>query len=129
MNRKDLEQLRALKQELVTLEEKYMLMAKGESLGDTYGDYKMGFKKVKVMYGKSSAKADALSLKIKEKTEKLKEMIASMEDYLDGIEDAEMRDILRLYYVCGLSQEEVATRKGYTRTAITKKLLRYWEIE
>ena len=49
-----------------------------------------------------------------------------MENFLDSVDDAEMRELLRLRYQDGLSQEEVGERMGYSRQAIQKKEERFW---
>lgn len=127
MERKDLEQLRALRQELLTLQEKYLATPKTEAVADTYGDYRTGIKRTKVVSGMSSKRSDSLRHKMEHKEAVLSLRVEEMEDWLDGIEDSEMRDILRLYYVMGLSQEEIGYRKGYSREGITKKLDRFWK--
>jgi predicted DNA-binding protein YlxM (UPF0122 family) len=52
-----------------------------------------------------------------------------LENYLEGIEDSEMRDILRLYFALGLTLEEIGRRKGYSRQAIGKKIDKFLEKE
>lgn len=127
MKKAELEQLRALKQEVDTLESRYISLPKKEEVGDSYGDYRSGYKVIKIVQGHSTKKADDLAFKIRKKTEKLNEKINKMEVYLDTVDDAEMRDILRLYYAVGLTHEEIGEAKGYSREAITKKLDRYWK--
>lgn len=41
--------------------------------------------------------------------------------------DHEMRAILRDYYINGQSQEKIASRLKYSRSAIAMKLQRFWE--
>lgn len=126
MTKKELEQLRALHQEIETLEERYILTPP-EECGDTYGDYSHGFKQIKVLQGLSTARADRIRDRITKKYEQLTAKVDDMEEWLDDVEDSEMRDILRLYYANGLNQEEIARRKGYTRSAIAMKLKKYWD--
>lgn len=127
MKRTELEQLRALKQELDTLESRYINMPKKEEVGDSYGDYRSGYKVIKIVQGHSTKKADDLAVRIRKKTETLNKKVNKMEDYLDTVEDSEMRDILRLYYAVGLTHEAIAELKGYSREGITKKIERYWK--
>lgn len=126
VRRKDMEQLRALNQELVTLNEKYRNMPRSEEAADTYGDYRTGYKKIKVMRGYSTKKSDRLMKMINRKIEQIHRSLAEMEEWLDQVEDSEMRDILRLYYGDGLSLEEIGRRKGYDRSTIGKKLSKFW---
>ena len=116
-----------MKQELDTLESRYITMPKSIEVGDSYSDYRSGYKVIKIMYGQSTKKADELAEKIKIKTIQLQRKIYEMEEQLEAVEDSEMRDILRLYYAVGLTHEAIAEQKGYSREAITKKIGRYWE--
>jgi DNA-directed RNA polymerase specialized sigma24 family protein len=125
MTREKLEQLRNMKQELDTLRRMYACMP-AEEVGDTYGDYTYGKKQIKVIHGYSTEKNKRLAYKIKRKTIALESEVEEMEDYLNSVESPEMRDILRLYYADGLSQEEIGSIKGYSRSAITRKLQNYW---
>lgn len=127
MNRKDMEQLRALRQELNTLNERYLHMPKSEEVADTYGDYRTGRKKRKVVRGYSSKRADNLKDKIDGKTNQLQAMIIELEEFLDSIESSEIRDIFRLYYVEGMTQEQIGDRKGYSRSAIGNKIDTFWD--
>ena len=127
MKRKDLENCRALVQELETLEEKYLKAKPGEDVGDTYGDYRSGYKVTKVMYGKSSKRAGQLQEKIFTKTNKLRNKIYDIEIWLDDIEDSFMRDVIRLYYVCGKTQEEIGRRKHYSQARINQRIEDFWQ--
>lgn len=126
MERKDMEELRALREELDTLETKYLRMPSSERVGDTYGDYRSGRKVIKITYGNSNEKKDKLRERIEKKAEKLEEKISRQEDFLETVEDSSMRDILRLYYADGMSQAEIGQRKGYSRSAIGAKIDRFW---
>ena len=126
MKRKDFEQLRALRQELGTIEEKLARIPKRESVGDTYADYRTGQKKIKVLQGTSSKRHDNLAERYRTTALRLKEKILSAEDELEKIEDPVIRDIFRLYYEDGLTEEEVADRKGYSRSAISTKINDFW---
>lgn len=126
MERKDFEQLRALRQELDTIEEKLARIPKRESVGDTYGDYRTGQKKIKVLQGTSSKRHDNLAERYRTTALRLKEKILTAEDELEKIEDPVIRDIFRLYYEDGLTEEEVADKKGYSRSAISTKINDFW---
>lgn len=126
MKRKDMEELRALREELDTLKTKYLRMPSSEHVGDTYGDYRSGRKVIKVAYGDSSERKDRLRDKIEKKAERIEEKIRQQEEFLEEVEDSTMRDILRLYYAEGMSQAEIGKRKGYSRSAIGAKIDRFW---
>lgn len=127
MRRQNLEECRALVQELNTLEEEYLEAKPGEDVGDTYGDYRSGFKVTKVMYGKSNERAKKLENKIHTKANKLREKIYEIEVWLDGICDPFMRDVIRLYYVCGETQGEIGKRKNYSQQRINQRIEEFWK--
>lgn len=126
MKREDLEQLRALKQELDTLCKTYLHLPPFKEVGDTYGDYKTGRKVVKVIHGTSIARSSKLKEKINIKKRELEKEILDLEDFLEAVPDAEIRDIFRLYYAEGLSQQEIGKAKGYSRQAIGYKIESFW---
>lgn len=121
-----LEQLRALHAEIETISKKYYEMPSEEYVGDTVKNYRSGKGIPYVIRGFSSEKREKLERKLEQKLEILNKNVNELEDYLDGVADPEMRDILRLYYGVGLSHEEIAERKGYSRSAISMKLKRFF---
>lgn len=127
MSRKRLQQIRALRQEIDTLKNKYMVMPVTEEVADTVGDYRMGMKRTVVIRGQSDYRSRQLEEKIMIKSKRLENEVMLLENFLDGIEDSEMRDIIRLYFVEGLTQEEIGRRKGYSRQAIQKKIDKFFE--
>lgn len=126
MKKKDFEQLRQLKQELDTLRTEYAIMPRAEEVGDTYGDYRSGRKVIKTVRGPSTIRSDKLRNRIEKKQAKLEEQIEAMENYLDEIEDPVIRDILRLYYANGLTQEEIGKKKNYSRQRIGQLIDEFW---
>ena len=129
ITRKRLQTIRALRQELDTLEKKYIKIPKIEEVADTVGDYSFGLKRTMVIRGQSDFRSKELEEKILVKQAKLENEALLLENYLEGIEDSEMRDILRLYFILGLTHEEIGERKGYSRQAITKKIDKFFEKE
>ena len=127
MSRKRLETIRSLRQELDTLEKKYIKTPKLEEVADTVGDYSLGIKRTLVIRGKSDYRSKELENKILTKQARLENEALLLENYLENVEDSEMRDILRLYFVLGMTQEEIGARKGYSRQAIGKKIDKFFE--
>lgn len=127
ITRKRMERIRDLKQELDTLEKKYIKIPRLEEVADTVGDYSLGMKKTLIIRGQSDKRSKDLESKIMVKQSKLENEVLLLENFLDSVEDSEMRDILRLYFVFGLTQEEIGVRKGYSRQAIGKKIDKFFE--
>lgn len=127
LKRKDFERLRALKQELDTIEKRISRTPSTELLGDTYGDYRTGYKHTRVLQGYSSERKQKLEAKYEAIAENLGRKIEETEEALADIDDPVIRDIFRLYYQEGLSEEEVAKRKGYSRPRISQMINEFWK--
>lgn len=125
--RKDFERLRALKQELDTIEKRIQRTPNSEQLGDTYGDYRTGHKHIKVIYGQSNERKRKLERRYEAKAEELIAGIEKTEEAMEQIEDPIIRDIFRLYYQEGLSEEAVAEKKGYSRPRISQLINEFWK--
>lgn len=126
MTKKRLENLRALKQELDTLQKRYITMPSCEEVGDTAGDYRTGKKRIIQLQGVSDKRYEELASRITKKSARLVSEIAALEQFLDGVEDGNMRDILRLYYAEGNTLEEVGRIKGYTPSGISIKIKNFF---
>ena len=62
-----------------------------------------------------------------EKQRQIQQEIAFLEDWLDSVEDPELRDILRLQYINGLTQEQIAVELGYSERTIRRRLREFWK--
>lgn len=78
--------------------------------------------------------AEAVSMAMAERSrrtginqDRIQQEIAFLEGFLDQVEDPQTRDILRLYYVNGLTQEQIAEELGYTRETISRKIRDFWQ--
>ena len=129
MNKGDLKQLKKLIAEKNDLEKriKKQKFEPKEEVADTVKDYRTGFGKTVVIRGYGNEEWQKLRDKWFAKLLIISDRIRRMEDYLDSVEDAELRQILRLRYEDGLSQEEVGQIMGYSRQAIQKKEERFWK--
>ncbi|MGN0694151.1 MAG: hypothetical protein ACI4LK_04495 [Lentihominibacter sp.] len=127
IDRKDFERLRALKQELQTIEKRIRRTPNTELLGDTYGDYRTGYKHIRMIQGKSNDRKRRLEERYKTKVGELVARIERTEDAMEQIEDPVIRDIFRLYYQEGLSEEAVADLKGYSRPRISQLINEFWK--
>lgn len=128
MTRERLKKLRALLKESEHLEEeiKTLPFTSGGYVGDSVNNYSTGFPKPFLIQGYSTQKYDRLKETLQKKLREIQKEIAELEDWLEHIEDAELRDILRLQYVNGLTQEQIADELGYARETISRKLKDFW---
>lgn len=128
MKRRDLEQLRALRKEIESLE--YSLREPSPSLVTiSYKDYATGkgVPKSDVGYDDGEEEQNRLTRILKKKRKELEEKVAEILEWIGAIEDPEMRAIIWYYYSEGLSQEEVAERMFYDRRTIGRKLKNFWK--
>ena len=127
MRKKDLQDLRILKTEirLLTTELKSISTTK-DSVKGSMAEFPYLPVTVRVE-GVDVTENTSLQLKLEAKLEKLQEKLAEMEDWLDSVEDPEMRIILRLRYRNGLSWQRIAFEIGaYDEQLPRKKEKKFW---
>ena len=127
IERKDFERLRALKQALDTIEKRIRRTPNAEMLGDTYGDYRTGYKHIRMIHGKSNDRKRRLEERYETKAGELAARIEQTEEAMEQIDDPVIRDIFRLYYQEGLSEHAVAEKKGYSRPRISQIINEFWK--
>ena len=129
MNKNELKQLKKLIAEKNDLEKRIrnQTFKPKEEVADTVKDYRTGFGRTVVIRGYGSAEWQKVRDKWYSKLLSISARIQNMENFLDSVEDAELRQMLRLRYQDGLSQEEVGEIMGYSRQAIQKKEERFWK--
>jgi len=124
MNKKQLESLKPIKVEIKSLTREIENWPEG-IVSDFYYDYPNGQKRVRPLVG--LADCSHLRRDLKAKLDELQQAVAEMEEYLDTVEDEEMRAILRLKYRNGLTLEQIGNELGYDKSAISRKLKAHWE--
>lgn len=128
MKRKDLEQLRGLQLEIEHLEEKADKPGRTWQV-DYYKDYRFNPKGVVKSiegYDDGQSEAKRLEAKIhKLKVEKINKL-SELEDFIESVEDATMRTILRMYYRDGMKYKQIGKELGYSGDGIKKKVQRFW---
>ena len=125
ITKRDLEQLRGLIAEIETLAR---TEPQGRAVLIFYKDYRSGkgIPKTDVGIDDGEDEAKELAAKIRKKRRELVRQVSKIEDWLETVEDAETRAILREYYLDGKSQEEIGKALGYSRSAIQYKLDNPW---
>lgn len=71
--------------------------------------------------------AARLRRKLERKCAELQDEISELEDIMEDVSDPEMRLILRLHYVDGLSQDQVAEEMGYATRTIQRKMAKFFQ--
>ena len=129
MTRERLKKLKALLKEAEHLEEeiKTLPFTPGGFVGDSANNYSTGFPKPFLIQGYSTQKYDRLRETLQKKLKEIQKEIVELENWLEHVEDAELRDILRLQYINGLTQEQVADELGYSVRTIKRRLNQFWK--
>ena len=120
--------LKKLRKEVAGL--KYSIEhAKPEIVTDYYKDYKSGHGVPKRLVG-FTFDTEGLCRREKQLSRKLKQIqaiIKRMEREIEEIEDPELRAILRLYHIEGLTQSEIGAILHIERSTVSKKLKKFVE--
>lgn len=129
MTKDRLKKLRALVKEAEHLQSQYIdaICFPKEQVVDSYKDYSTGFPHTKSISGYGDSSYVDVRQKLYKKHRQIQQEIAFLEDWLDSVEDPELRDILRLQYINGLTQEQIAAELGYSERTIRRKLCEFWK--
>lgn len=60
---------------------------------------------------------------------KLLKQLTKAEKYIESIEESEIRTIFRLYYLTGMSQQEVGDELHYSQSRVSQIINAYWMAE
>lgn len=128
MKRKDLEKLRQLKTEADDLKKRAesVKFNPTELTTDTVNDYRTGKPIPIAITGYGDPKYQSLRQHYWNLYNQLTDKILSIEMDVANLPDAEIRQIIRLYYFDGVSQEDIAERLGYTQQTVSNRLKDFW---
>jgi DNA-directed RNA polymerase specialized sigma24 family protein len=124
MDKKQLEHLNCTKAEIRFLTAEIEHWPEG-IVTDYYYDYPNGQKRVRPLIG--YADCSGLKRLLDEKLKTLQTEIEQMEQYLDTIDDTEIRAILRLRYRNGLTLQQIGDELGYELSTVSKKITAFWK--
>lgn len=128
MDKQRLSRLRKLNKEAEVLknEIKELKFKPQEQVADIAKDYSTGYPVTIKIEGYGSEEyikaKQRLHNRLNQKLVAIQEEREEIEKYLDSVEEPELRIILRLRYVDGLTQEQIADETGYTVRTIRRKL-------
>lgn len=123
MDRKKLGQLRSLKKESEQIRQKIEERLKRrnpKAWGDTAGDYSTGQKRIIAIYGEADPAVDRYVALMLKKKEKIDSEVMEMEEWLETVEPARARNVLRLYYQDGKSQKEIGEELSLDRSVVSR---------
>ena len=122
-----MEQCRSLRYEIASIESA-MRSPRSTVVAVFYKDYRTGKgvpkSRQEVDHGEEELRILKGSLSICKR--KLAKRLLQAEKFIEGVEDAEMRTILRMYYINNSSQKEIGEMMHYSQTAISTKLSVFW---
>ncbi len=127
MTRKEMEQCRSLRYEIASIESA-MRSPRSTVVAVFYKDYRTGKgvpkSRQEVDHGEEELRILKGNLGICKR--KLAKRLLQAEKFIEGVEDTEMRTILRMYYLNNASQKEIGDMMHYSQTAISTKLSVFW---
>lgn len=109
------------------LNDTLLFPSRSDYVADTAQDYRTGKPHTFKVEGYGQDDYVKLRQKLYGKLCRIQQERRELEDWLDSVEDSEMRDILRLQYINGLTQEQIADELGYSVITIKRRLKKFWE--
>lgn len=127
MTRQRLEQYRSNVQEIKYLEHKIQdLWRDSELYGhDTIMDYRSGYGHPRNVFGHDRELEKECRERYEKKVVELRAEVNAVECFVFNIGNSKTRRIFQLYFLDGLSQEEVAKQVYMEKSSISKKISRY----
>lgn len=127
MTKAEMEQIKAIPSEIDAIKDT-LNNPKMEYVNVYYKDYRTGkgIPKSRSEYDYDHMEWNKLKRKLKRKIERLGRLVVKAEKFIETIDDAEMRTILRQYYINGRTQETIGKQLGYDDSTISKKLDAFW---
>lgn len=125
MTRKQLEQYKSKKEEITELEAAIRKLGSGESLmgSSTVFDYRSGYPVPQAVVGVDREKFWSTKERYEAKIAELKAECEAVEEFVFDIEDSLTRRIFRLYYIEGMTQDDVSKDVSLHRSTVSKKFL------
>lgn len=129
MTKNRLKKLRSLIKEAEHLQAEHeaMMCSPKTFLQDSVKDYSTGYPHNIVIQGYGSADFAVLRQKLYDNLCKIQRERYELEEWIENIDDVDMRNILRLQYINGLTQKQIADELGYERSGIASKIKRFWD--
>lgn len=131
MKKTDLSKLKNLIREIGTLQDELdrLKWEPKEQVVDYAKDYKTGYPRIITLTGYGDADYRRVKQKLTENLYRVQRERLRIEEQIQSVSDPEMRVILRLQYVNGMTQEQIAAEMGYSDRTIRNKLKRFWSEE
>lgn len=127
MTRKEMEQCRSLRQEITSIE-RAMKHPKSTVVAVFYKDYRSGKGVPKSKQEVDNGEEELRALKVKFNTymKRLTRRLNEAEDFIESVDEGETRAILRMYYIAGMSQEDIGKELYLTQSRISQIINAFW---
>ena len=124
MTKERLEEYRSNKDEIRELEYKLAHLGEGDSMigNDVVFDYRTGFPQPQAVVGVDWEKYDRLKEMYQSRVVKLRKECAEVEQWIDGIQNGQMRRIFRMKYMDGMTQSKIGKAVHLDRSRISRKI-------
>lgn len=126
MTRQELEQLKALKREARQLQDELdNLPFVPSSVKGSMAEFPYIEQTFKI-FGVDEKKGKRIRERLERVLNEIQDRILIMEEWLETVDDSEMRTILRMKYRDGMRDVKIAAELGYDRSTISWKLRKFW---
>ena len=124
MTREQLEQYKSKKEEIRELEHRLRHLGEGDSMigYSTIMDYRTGYPQPQTVIGIDWKRYNNAKVRYNHRLQNLHEECEEVEQYVESISDSMTRRIFRMYYIEGISQDNVAKAVGYSRGRVSQKI-------
>jgi len=130
VTREQLEEYRSKKEEIEELRYKLEHLGEGDSMvgNDIINDYRSGYPVPQAVIGVDTARYKRLEQLYKKRIEKLERECAEVEEYVENIEDSMTRRIFRMYYIDGITLEQIGMKVHLNKSNVSRKIDNFLKI-
>lgn len=124
MIREWLEEYRSKMEEIRELEYKLNHLGEGDSLvgNSTIFDYRSGYPHPQAVIGYDYEKYKRLQYTYQNRLESLKAECSEVECWIENIPDSMIRRIFRMYYIDGMTQQQISKSVHLDRSRVSRKM-------
>lgn len=125
-----LEDYKSNKEEIEELKYKLQHLCEGDAMigNDTIFDYRSGYPVPQAVVGVDWDKIDRSELRYKNRIKQLEKECDEVEEFIENIPNGITRRIFRMYYLDGMSQEDISVKTNMERSSISKKITNYLKL-
>lgn len=96
---------------------------------DVILDYRKGYPRPQSVVGFDNEKYERRRKIYEKRKEELEKECGEIEEFVEMIQDSLTRRIFRMYYLQGVSQQQVARKVHMSQSAVSKKIDQFFKLE